>query len=216
MTTVSTGALGTLAGHHIAVMHAAEAARRITDRYEGAEEIEFAQSAEAGIEPYDLFLVLPAADSDDHLWADYETGKGGLTDDDVDYVQSLLTWAGDALDAAGHGDMLDFQMVVPGELGGNSWRMSLPLVLTHDLSAAVGRLVGLVERLGLGRRGALDAVVGDVDHTDQCCATTVSSEEQADDINDAGVFAQARFLIRHLGEREAWSAVELIAQGVDL
>jgi len=191
-----------------AVVHAAEAARIIVHRLPQASMLELAAEKVPGIDKYDLFNVWPSG-TGNQLWTDAGAADGPLTDDDVDRITSLLAAAGES----------DPNVFEPGELASGAWQLFLHDVLKTDLDLTVERLgihafidVGLSEDklAGLIRDTAANSGTGSPDddvnpsHPD---ARAVVAKATI----DAGAYAQVAYLIEHLGEPTAWSAVEIYA-----
>ncbi len=175
----------------IAVLHAAEAATLVADRLPGAHLIELAAQdcPEGIIRAYDLFQVWPAPVDSPQLWCDHVPydgwePAGKLTDEDVDRIQWLLRAAGEA----------DPNVFDPGELAATAWQLDIPKVLAVAEYDAVGRLLNhYLHDLG-----------GDLASLNGFVAEQVEQTPPGDLSGDMGL------LLRTLGERETWHALETI------
>lgn len=187
-----------------AVLFAGQAARLIVDRIEEAALIELSAVQEPDpVGPgqvittakYALFSVWPAAEGEEPLWAD-DPQRGPvhrLTDQDVREVERLLTLAGET----------DPNIFMPDELANGVWQLLLPAVLAADESEAATRIVHHIR---------LDVEMSDLDLDDLVNETGAehgACEDQVQKVIGGSVHDKALFLLRHLGEREAWSAVEI-------
>lgn len=175
-----------------AMLYASEAARILADRIPGAHTVELAARDEdppSTVRAYDLLQVWPLDEDGEQLWSDVVPRRGwkpagALTTDDIDKVQWLLRVAGET----------DPNIFGPAELAANAWQLFLPQVFDAEQKLALDRVVDHFQELG--------------GYTVELAELVKKKVGRNFPPNDAPV--NVLLLLRELGEREAWYALETI------
>jgi hypothetical protein len=197
----------TTADQRSAVTTAAIAAGLIQERLDTAVLAEFAAEDNAGQGRFPYRLLTVWSDGEDSgeiyctrelLWStDAEHGPThGLSTDDVLRIETVIKSAGD----------LDPNIFGAGELAQGVWELDLEAILTAAEGDAAARLVELI-----GERGITDVDLDDL--VDTAAATNDGQPTTVPmDVAEGGIDEQARYLIRQLGETEAFAAVGLLGR----
>lgn len=198
------------------VLHAAEAARLVRSVYPTASVIEFAH-ADYDLFPTGVVFNVWASDDDDVPLFDYNVHKDGgkFTDNQLDLLESLLTWAADA-------DPSDL-FTEAAEPDGVAWALDLDEALRLDHLISMGRVLGYAaEVAGLGDvdlEAVLDELVHEVRGREASQAYNDGDRDDLDDddaheelhdaadgaaaeTNNSGRWEQVSYLLDQYGERD--------------
>jgi hypothetical protein len=176
------------AERYTAVLHAAEAARVVRSVYPTASVIEFAHAEYDRFPTGVLFTVWPQNAADAPLF-DYnlDVDGGEFSDDQLDLIESLLTWAADA-------DPSEL-FTEAAEPDGVAWALDLDEALRLDRLHAVGRVLHYATGAdGVGEQyldEELDDMLRDLD-------SPANTEPDYDDTR----WSRLAFLLDELGERQ--------------
>jgi hypothetical protein len=169
------------------VLHAAEAARIVRSAYPGAKTIEFAHAEYDRFPTGVLFTVW--ADDDEPLF-DYNLhlDGGGFTDDQLDLIESLLTWAADA-------DPSEL-FTEAAEPDGVAWALDLDEALRLDRLHALGRVLHYAVGAGGVGEEFLDEEIDDL------LREVGIDVAERDASYDGSRWARLALLLDAIGERE--------------